>query len=119
MTGGSIASETGSNTTGVFVLNGNLTYNSGAAATISGLVNLNAGARTITVNDGPPANDLTISAQITGAAGSAITKSGNGALLLTNANNNYPGTNNVQRLTFTRRATRRPAARSPCPSMGP
>src|SRR5262249_54133467 len=79
MHGGSI--NTG---TGTLTLGSNVTYNASAAATIAGNLNLGGGNRTFTVNDGAALNDLTISALITGGAGSALTKAGTGTLLLGN-----------------------------------
>ena len=95
MTGGSI--NTG---TGTLAITNASTINSGAAATIAGNLSLNGSLRTITVNDGPTLNDLTITALVSGA-GAALVKAGNGVLVLTNAGNNYTGTNTVQTIAFT------------------
>ena len=88
ITGGTIDSGAGT-----LVLGGTLTYNSGLTygnpAVIRGNIDLGA-ARTFTINDGYFLHDLTVEAKVTGAF--ALTKGGNGALLLTNASNDYGST---------------------------
>ncbi len=50
-------------------------------------INLNAGTRTINAANGSAAIEAEISGVLTGAAGSNLTKTGDGVLLLSNANN--------------------------------
>jgi len=93
MAGGSLATSGGS----TFILNGNMTYNSGAQSVISGLLSMNNGDRNFYVNDGPQLYDLRIDADITGGGtGGRFSKQNAGALLLTGDNKNLTGRSEVQ-----------------------
>jgi autotransporter-associated beta strand protein len=79
--------------TGALTLAGNVVSNAAAtAATITGNVSLGAATRTFTVADGNPAQDLIVSAVLSGTGG--LTKGGPGTLGLSAANT-YPGTTTV------------------------
>jgi len=75
---------------GTLTLGGNVTYDSTNAplgATISGKLNLGSATRTVTVGDSASAaDDLTISADISGDTGVGLTKAGAGTLYLSGAN---------------------------------
>jgi autotransporter-associated beta strand protein len=91
MTAGSISSSGA----GALVLGGNVQTNAaGTSATISGGVDLNGATRTFTVADGAAADDLAISAVISGAAGAGILKAGAGTMTLSGANT-YSGDTTV------------------------
>ncbi len=106
MSGGTISTDNGVLTVA------NVTYTAGAQATISGVLNLNNGARIFTVAAGNqlstlgstanPYDDLVITADILGANGttgysSSITKSGAGALALDPA---VPAANEQETITL-------------------
>src|SRR5207248_1340837 len=76
------------------------TYNSGAPSIVAGRVELVGFNRTFTIADGPSLNDVVLSANISGAPGSAITKAGNGGLLMSGTSSTYAGINDTQTLTF-------------------
>ncbi|WP_010585260.1 beta strand repeat-containing protein, partial [Schlesneria paludicola] len=84
---------------GTLTLLGNLSLvSTGTGATgalISGNLSLGGATRTVTVADGNAANDLTISAVISGSLGTAgLTKDGAGTLLLSGSNT-YTGTTTI------------------------
>src|SRR5205807_10410227 len=82
---------------GTLNLTGNVTATSVSddnVATIEGSLALGAFTRTFTVNDGPAATDLNISAVISGAAGVGLFKAGAGRMRLT-ADNTHTGTTTV------------------------
>ena len=83
---------------GKLVLSGNITSTvtagtaaiaSGGVAAVAGTVDLNGATRTISVADGTASTDLAIGAKVIGGAGSAINKTGLGALGL-NGDQDYP-----------------------------
>ena len=83
---------------GKLVLSGNVTSTvtagtaaiaNGGAGSVKGTVDLNGATRTISVADGTASTDLAIGANVIGAAGSAINKTGLGALAL-NGVQDYP-----------------------------
>ena len=93
MTAGSVTS-TGA---GILKLGGNVTATSDAtgSATISGKLDLNGATRTFTVNDGPQATDLIVSALVSNSGASGgLTKAGAGVMSLA-ASNSYTGTTTV------------------------
>jgi autotransporter-associated beta strand protein len=73
------------------VTSGTASITSGGVATNPGQLDLNGATRTFTVGNGTAATDMSISAQIIGAAG-GLTKAGAGALALTGANTYGGGT---------------------------
>jgi autotransporter-associated beta strand protein len=80
---------------GTLTLGGTLSVTSTANAvgsTISGNLDL-GGNRTISVADSPASADLTVSALVSGAF--TLTKTGSGALLLSNASNSYTGATTI------------------------
>ena len=84
--------ETG--TAGSLNLGAGLTYsntNSPPGAVITGNVGIGTVAQPFTINNSTAAADLTINGPITGSAGSSITKSGAGTLVLSGAGNTLPG----------------------------
>jgi len=89
----SLALGTGATVTtgaGTLTLGGDVAYNgSGAGATISGSLALGAAARTVTVGNASAADDLTISADMTGSGG--IIKKGDGKLVLSGNNASATG----------------------------
>jgi autotransporter-associated beta strand protein len=93
MAGGLV--ETGAG--GVLTLNGNVAVHAGTTvSTISGHLNLGGAVRTFDVDKGLFADDLVVSAQVSGPAGSDLIKQGNGTMLLTGpAGNNYAGVTRV------------------------
>ncbi len=96
LTGGGVAA-----TTGTLTLTGNVTTSAAAnAATISGTLALGGADRTFTVADGAAADDLMVSAVISGSG--ALIKSGPGRLVFAGANA-YTGTTTVQAGTLTLR----------------
>jgi autotransporter-associated beta strand protein len=85
------------------VVASNFSVSGSNALTLSGPVNLNGGARVITVND--PAQ-LTLTNVVSGAAGSALVKEGAGRLVL-NSTNTYSGPTVAGEGTLTFAATQR------------
>src|SRR5439155_2653306 len=72
------------------------TVNAGAtAASINGSLGLGAVTRTLTVANGSFAQDLTISAAISGGTGAGITLAGTGATVAFSGANSYTGATTV------------------------
>lgn len=94
--GGSTATSGAALTTGagILTLGNNVTYDATGTplgATLSGNLELGAATRTFTINDSSSAaDDLTVSAAITGGVGVGLIKSGTGKLVLSGTNS-YPG----------------------------
>ena len=88
----------------MLTINGNITYNAGGPAVISGILDL-PGHSNIAVATGANETlvggvqnyDLTISAQISGGG---FAKLGTGALLINNPNNSFAGASAVQTVTI-------------------
>jgi|GEM_PF-2093812 len=96
MTGGQIQMNVANQ---IFNLAGDATVTSdatGPAMISGGTLNLGLATRTFFVNDGPQAQDLTISSAILGNTGSGLTKNNPGVLRLGGGvNNSYNGTTTV------------------------
>ncbi len=93
---GSTAGATVATGAGTLTLGGNVNLNANGSGAIGAVIsgNLALGAtRIFTINDGTAANDLSISALISGAT-FGITKAGSGTLELSNANT-YSGATNI------------------------
>ncbi|HZJ17098.1 MAG TPA: autotransporter-associated beta strand repeat-containing protein, partial [Chthoniobacteraceae bacterium] len=85
-TTGAVTLGDGASVAANLTLGGNVTKNGTVGATISGNINLN-GARTFTIASGT-APELALNGVVSNGA---LTKSGDGTLLLNNAGNNYAG----------------------------
>jgi autotransporter-associated beta strand protein len=93
ITGGNVQSNGGTLT-----VQGKVTASSDGPATVGGTLALGTNGTVFNVTAGPPINpiDLIVSAQVTGTNTQPLTKTGNGTMDLTNANNTYAGPTNVQ-----------------------
>ena len=94
--------------TGLLTLNGDLTVNAAStASTITG--RLSAGGvpvRQVTVADGSAAEDLIVSAALSGLLGTGIAKGGPGKMVLSGANDAFTGPMQVNAGIQARRAAR-------------